>query len=82
MNGRSDGLAPGHYRVVVSATEKPTPTNSEGIEPLDVLVGSSLIPSKYNALATSGLEFDVVAGEENVFEIDLVGPLDNEVAAP
>jgi hypothetical protein len=56
--GSNAGVAPGQYKITVSATEpapEPTPQNP-------VPVAKSLIPLRYAKPETSGLEITVVAG--------------------
>ena len=62
--GRS-GAIPGRYRVRIEARAPAT-------DETDTLP-KSLIPSRYETPTTSGLLYDVVAGQENDFDITLQG---------
>ncbi len=57
------GAAVGHHKVRVDIRAEPR-------DEKDTLP-QSLIPTKYNNPETSGLEFDVVAGKDNVIDIPL-----------
>lgn len=59
---RTEGLAAGKYRVAVSVREVPPSSNpSDRLPP-----GKLLHPEKYEAVETSGLEFDVVPGSNSI----------------
>jgi hypothetical protein len=59
---RTEGLAAGRYRVAVSVREVPPNSNpSDRLPP-----GKLLHPEKYEAVETSGLEFDVVTGSNTI----------------
>jgi hypothetical protein len=66
----SDGAVVGHHQATVSARE-PGQENAPGA-PGITRPGRSLIPDFYSNTATSGLSFDVVDGQENIFGIRLV----------
>lgn len=59
---RTAGLAAGKYRVAVSVRE--VPPNSQPGDRLPP--GKLLHPEKYEAVETSGLEFDVVPGSNTI----------------
>lgn len=63
---REVGLAAGHYRAAVSIREMPTNLQPGERAP----PGKSLIPEKYEAMETSGLEFEVKPGG-NTINIEL-----------
>ena len=66
--GQRDGALPGRHQVAVIAREE---ASSQERGPMRTAVGRSLIPEHYGNAATSGLAFDVKAGEKNVFDIEL-----------
>jgi hypothetical protein len=66
-----DGAIVGHHHVTVVAREPSDgQTNTPGAPGIE-RPGRSLIPEKYGSTATSGLEFDVVEGRENSFQIQI-----------
>ena len=65
--GSSDGAVLGKHMVAVVAREELP--GGEG--PMQVRAGPSLIPELYGDAATSGLSFEVTAGGDNVYNIQL-----------
>jgi hypothetical protein len=63
---RDDGLAAGRYRVAVSIREMPQNVQRGDRPP----PGKLLIPEKYEQSTTSGLEYEVVPGD-NTIDIEL-----------
>jgi hypothetical protein len=66
-----DGAIPGHHHVTVVAREAGDGQMNRPGAPGIERPGRSLIPEKYGSTATSGVEFDVVEGKENSFQIQL-----------
>lgn len=68
--GSNDGAVVGAHRTTVTAREGGATTPSSDANVMK-LPGRSLIPTKYENSATSGLTFEVKAGAENEFKIRL-----------
>lgn len=67
--GEGDGAVVGHHTVTVTARGS-SHEDMKG-SPLMPVPGQSLIPAKYEDPTTSGLEFEVIDGKDNSFEIQL-----------
>lgn len=63
-----DGAVIGKHRVKVSAFENKPPTKRESEEPI-----KSLIPERYGIESTSGLTYEVKAGQNNEVKFELQG---------
>ena len=69
-----DGAIPGRHLVVVNKYQNPPAKKAAGkagLLGLPAPPGKSLIPESYGDTATSGLQYEVVAGLDNVFELRL-----------
>jgi hypothetical protein len=66
-----DGAIVGHHHVVVVAREAGDGQFDRPGAPGIERPGRSLIPEKYGNTGTSGLAFDVAAGGDNTFQIQL-----------
>ncbi len=64
QTAQQPGAVVGHHKVRIRARQEPKTPQEEGKEP-------SLIPTKYENENTSGLSFEVKAGQKNEFNIEL-----------
>lgn len=64
QTAQQSGAVVGHHKVRIRARQEAKTPQEEGKEP-------SLIPTKYENENTSGLSFEVKAGEKNDFNIEL-----------
>jgi hypothetical protein len=78
-HARHDGVAPGTYRVSVTANE-PLPAEESSPDALP----SSLVPLRYTRVGTSGIEFTFFHGRPESVTVELQSEVDaaaNEVSA-
>jgi hypothetical protein len=63
MTGREEGLPPGSYVVTVVANEAPTEMGKDGAPPP---AGKPITPRWYRSKETSGLNFNIEAGSNQI----------------
>lgn len=68
--GSNDGATVGQHRIVVKTLNDTTVTDKDPV-PTSTRQNTSVIPIRYQSVKTSGLEFDVKPGVDNVFDIKL-----------